>query len=323
MPLDNARMRDRPQTIKQAKAAFKTRGSTSVSEVDKRRLERGAQLLERASRIKEQEQRRKDQVRKKEAAPKEHQAKAPLLGTQRRLDKFGYKSSQLHLGAFLKVARPSIATEEKTVASDPWDDDDVDDDTLLDIAVESPIQQPDRTEEDTVTGLTAMRSLDKSATFHTCHDLEHWDDFLESSTQLARELSNENAVTEKPPALQFSSFDSADFDFSAEDLEELDASCHMATPKQTNYPHDSNSKAMPPPPKPISGQSMDRKIMPPPSLPLPSKQQHNPPGLKHYTVRSPYTATATTKTKTPLYISLADLESLAEEDIELSQFFGG
>lgn len=314
MSLDNARRKDRPQTIKQAKAAFKARGSTLVSDVDKRRLERGAQLLERASRIKEQEQRRKEQVRRREGH-KEQSVKAPLLGTQRRLDKFGYKSSQFHLGAFLKAARPLTVTEEKSIAPEPWDYEDVNDDTLLDIAVESPVQQTESTSKHRPIGPTTTGFVQGSPTSCTHHDMDDWDDFLETNTQLARELSNEPSRTERPSDLHFSSFGSTDFDISAEDLEELEASC---TPKEMNYPHDNSKMIMPRLPNTDSARNMDRRLMPPPSLPLPCKQQPKSLQLKDDVPLSPPMAIA--PNKVVFDISLADLESLAEEDIELSQF---
>lgn len=359
---------DRPQTLKQAKKAFKARGPTSVSDEERRRLERGAQLLERASRIKEQEQRRKDQLRKREEAsvkdsliPVQHQP--PLLGTQRKLDKFGYKSSQLHLGAFLKNARPVVmgAGEQRkqNASAEPWDDDSdsVDDNTLLDIVDESSCQ---RGKQGDVPAGQLLPSVPLSIQ-HTSFpiggdDPDHWNDFLESSTQLARELSNEKPMPlQKSAPCVFSSFGSTDFDLSSEDIEALDASLQepgtpvpenasrtadkakaMLPPPPSPHKHnftgpgsenttidppdpplrlyDSNNKTRPAPSpfaKPTLARDDDRKLMPPPALPRPKPL--------------PKTAGLIGSKMTPKQdsgITLADLESLANEDIQLTQYLG-
>jgi len=135
---------DGKQTLKQAKAAFKARGSTLVTDTEKRQLERGAILLQRAERIKEAETRRKE-VLKKKTLQDTKATKACLLGTQRVNDKFGYQRSQFHLGAFLKPkaavppAAPLPHVQGEDSAEEPWEDDGIDDDTLLDLAGESPV----------------------------------------------------------------------------------------------------------------------------------------------------------------------------------------
>lgn len=360
---------DRPQTLKQAKKAFKARGPTSVSDQERRRLERGAQLLERASRIKEQEQRRKDQLRRKEEAsvkdslnPAQH-AQHPLLGTQRKLDKFGYKSSQLHLGAFLKNARPVVVAAEEqrkqNISAEPWDDDSdsVDDNTLLDIVDESSCQRGKQGDVPAGQQLPSVPlSIQHTSFLIGGNDLDHWDDFLESSTQLARELSNEKPMPpQKPAPCVFSSFGSTDFDLSSEDIEALDASLHdpeppvpenairtadkakailppPPSPPKHNFgghgsenttidPHDpslrlydGNFKTRPAPSpfaKPMLARDDDRKLMPPPALPRPKPL--------------PKTAGVTASEVSPKQdsgISLADLESLANEDVQLTQYLG-
>lgn len=367
MTQDEVRKR---QTLKQAKASFKARGPTSVSAAERRRLERGAQLLERANQIKEQEQRKQNQLRKKEVQTesKDRRNQKPvLLGTQHKLDKFGYKSSQFHLGAFFTAARPSIATDKGTASPEPWDDGDVDDsdvndDTLLDIADESPPHEPKLKQisdghigEDT----TPTRGFAYKQRLSLVSDNDNfasWDELLESSTQIARDLANEKPTPQKPSPC-FSSFGSSDFDWSAEDIEELDASLHCVSVK-TTYLGDSGAramllppkpqtihqdgssgtatlppliqqdirqdrskgKAMPPPPTPVTNKVLDRKSVPPPSLPLQSKQKVSSSITRSITqTNSRLLPQPVTSGRLPSDVSLADLELLAEEDIELTQ----
>ena len=90
----------RIETSKQAKAAFKARGCSTTSATQRRQIERGAELLQRAERIKAQEERRKEWSKRKET---EQKSDAPALGSQRKLDRFGYASSQFHLGRFFNA----------------------------------------------------------------------------------------------------------------------------------------------------------------------------------------------------------------------------
>lgn len=346
------------QTIKQAKAAFKARGSVAVSSAEQRRLERGATLLERASRLKEQEQRRKLQAKRRDEQPAKD--KPVQLGTQVKLDKFGYKSSQFHLGAFLKASRrQSVAGKSE---EEPWDSEDVDDDTLLDIAVASDVQHPPKPKA--ASTMTRKTSVLKSASNHQIdspfhEDLSHWDDFLESSTQLERELSSEKQIapTKSSKSMpRISSFNSVDFDLdlSTEDLEELElgfAQTRIPPPPRPASSWESASKrdfmttstksvvdrkTMPPQPPFTSKQNkMDSKLMPSPNF-LPAAKSKSiappPPRLLARSNKHP-PSNRVTKPKhvpsrpanlnIPLGISLADLESLAAEDIQLTQYDGG
>ncbi|KAK5004435.1 hypothetical protein LTR28_008921, partial [Elasticomyces elasticus] len=125
----------RPQTIKQAKAAYKARGRPTISAKEQRQIDRGAELLRRANRIKDRERRRREALREKqeeEAREKEEARNTALLGTQRKLDCFGNKSSQFHLGAFFGRglnAAGKEATSDK--GEEPWEEDEVDDASIL------------------------------------------------------------------------------------------------------------------------------------------------------------------------------------------------
>ncbi|CAD0108362.1 unnamed protein product [Aureobasidium uvarum] len=317
---------DGKQTLKQAKAAFKARGSTSVTDTEKRQLERGAILLQRAERIKESEARRKE-VLKKKSLQDTKATKTCLLGTQRVNDKFGYQRSQFHLGAFLKPKHPPApaplpALQEEEPAIEPWEHDDVDDDTLLDLAGESPVTTlkgpPTRVSSQQTPSKT--HGEPKLISPSTTEEFGSWDDLLERSSQIARDISIPQKPT--PPATRsfdrIASFTSADFDLSADDLEELDWSVDNL--------HQSNAPLPQVPPRQVSknddmrswlsgkenkkdesGRDIDRKLMPPPMI---------------LTKRPSPTSTAARTTVPPGAhgISLADLESLAGEEIQLSQF---
>ena len=94
---------NRPQTIKQAKAAYKSRGQPSLTEKEKRQLDCAIELDRRAWRSKEADKRKAEAAKKRlENEQKQKEELERLrLGSQRRCDRFGYKSSQMHLGAFL------------------------------------------------------------------------------------------------------------------------------------------------------------------------------------------------------------------------------
>ena len=281
----------RPQTIKQAKAAYRTRGRPSLSEREKRQLERAAELDCRAWRSKEAERKKVDAAKKrieKERREKDEREKA-LMGSQRRCDRFGYKSSQLHLGAFLgKMNTKSDEQKENSETatgdqeSESFGDDDVDDETLLEAldgtneieTTHTPAAQaftrPHESTDIPEQRILAKVQLNKteqplpktSHTFnqHTSaktqlprtkppmpapHELESVWDELESSTQIARELSTDEPVNaEQNPPSHSRSFGSDDFDLTVEDLEEL------IPPREADRKQAEDRKLMPPPPLP-------------------------------------------------------------------------
>lgn len=313
---------DGKQTLKQAKAAFKARGSTLVTDTEKRQLERGAILLQRAERIKEAETRKKEL--KKKSVQDTKTTKACLLGTQRVNDKFGYQRSQFHLGAFLKpkaavpVAAPLSDVREES--PEPWEDDSVDDDTLLDLAGESPATTtkvpPARAPSQQTPSKTQGHATNLLVSPSTTDEFGSFDDLFERSSQLTRDLSEP-----VPPVTRsfdrIPSFTSADFDLSADDLEELDWSVDtlrndMPSPQASRQHHmNGNTRSW------LDGKStkkkemfqdIDRRLMPPPSM-IPKK------------CSPPSRTDSTAQTTGPLHgISIADLEGLAAEEIQLSQF---
>ncbi|THX53306.1 hypothetical protein D6D06_06187 [Aureobasidium pullulans] len=315
---------DGKQTLKQAKAAFKARGSTFVSDTEKRQLERGAILLQRAERIKESETRRKE-VQKKKSIQDTKPTKSCLLGTQRVNDKFGYARSQFHLGAFLKPKAPvpaPLPAQEEIRSQEPWEDDGVDDDTLLDLAGESPVTTLKGPSAQTPSKATPSKGPANVELLSpsTTDDFGSWDDFLERSSQLARDLSVDQKPT--PPTTRsfdrISSFTSADFDLSVDDLEELDWAVENIPPQNNssvsrvlNTPCKSEGRHTKSIGKQVGTEKdMDRKLMPPPMIPA---KRPAPSSRLGYQARP-------TPPNSAHGISIADLESLAGEDIQLSQF---
>ncbi|USW49059.1 hypothetical protein Slin15195_G023780 [Septoria linicola] len=126
----------KPEAVgKYAKASFKARGRPTLSVKESRQLERAIELEQRADRAKEAEKRRLESVKKRlEKDRRDSANKQSLqLGTQRRCDRFGYKSSQFHLGAFfgkkpLVNTNVTAAAERQDHGKSDEDEDDMDDD---------------------------------------------------------------------------------------------------------------------------------------------------------------------------------------------------
>lgn len=177
----------RPQTLKQAKKAFKKAGALPrFSDAEIRRLNRAAELQERADREKEKERKRKANLKRREeklAKEREARKKAHLPDV-----KEGHIApSQLQL-AFPGAAINRMEERTRAALGDdsvqprqnnikPPDDDGI---SIL----KCPLQQ--------IT--PAVTNNSKSAPFaksenpwDTC--VEDWDEFLVSNTQLERELS--------------------------------------------------------------------------------------------------------------------------------------
>ena len=185
-----------------------------------KQLERAVQLDHRAWAIKEREKKRAEVLRQKqdkEKAEREVRVREQM-GSQRRTDRFGYKSSQFHLGAFFRdgsgaataaAAAESSAEKEdanqntsdtETEDADSFGDDGVDDKTLLEALESAGEQRPTE-------GLQVAGSVGKCDLHFSSHVsqrsivVEHGDslddpaDFLDelgSSTQIARELATDD-----------------------------------------------------------------------------------------------------------------------------------
>lgn len=262
-----------------------------------------------------------------DAGQKSEEKAAAILGSQLRLDKFGYKSSQLHLGNFFKsraaVSKPAIVAEEE-----PWEQEDVDETFMLDV---DQVSKP--SENNNPKG-----SIEEETT--AIHD---WAEFLDSSTQIERELSGvacETSATHQNKSKRSNSFRSipswnSDEAFDDDDLMDLENSVQaaqqqtvVANTKSPPRPAQiKNDKSLMPPPKMIPPP----KTMPPPKTPTPVMGPPKTPASRYPLSRmSKTTATSTTHSPQSTDISLgkygittADLENLVADDIVLSQWSGG
>lgn len=183
----------RPQTLKQAKKAFKKAGALPrFSDAEIRRLNRAAELQERADRMKEKDRKRKANLKKRGerlAKEREERKKAHLPD----VNEAQIAASQLQLAFPYGAVKRK---EERTRAA--FGDDSVQpkqnkatDDAGVSV-LKCPLQQ--------ITPIVAISS--KSAPFATSENawntfVEDWDEFLVSNTQLERELS----AVEAPPVI--------------------------------------------------------------------------------------------------------------------------
>jgi len=346
-------------TIKQAKAAYKSRAEQPLTEREKKQLERSVQLERRAWALREREKNRLDLDKKRIAQEKAQKDEERRIGTQRRNDKFGFKSSQFHLGAFFRkpnpvrpadpkeckldvtserteVSHPAVTTTpdvemtgdgtENEVLDDESEDEyeGVDDESLLE-ALQSPeVSRIDNVlPDDHIQSAFSMPppprpSFVQSINTHSVQapelqveDLE-WQDFLESSTQIAREISTEAPAKHVPrvqvPAvketLRTGSFSSGSFELTEDDIEQLDP-----TPRARVH-HNQTSEQT----KAVS----ERKEMPPPPLPL---KQRAPEPVQRI-LSGAYVSqslVAPKHTQDELGFSLTQLESFVEDDLQLTQ----
>lgn len=177
----------RPQTLKQAKKAFRKAGALPrFYDAEIRRLNRAAELQERADREKEKERKRKANLKKREerlAKEREARKKAQLLDV-----------NQSHVApSQLQLAFPGAAInrmEERTRAA------------LGDNSIQ-PRQNTQKPTGDAVVSILkcplqqvipVAANNSKSTPFATSENawdtcVEDWDEFLVSNTQLERELS--------------------------------------------------------------------------------------------------------------------------------------
>ena len=346
-------------TIKQAKAAYKTRAEQPLTEREKKQLERSIQLDRRASGLREREKNKLDLAKKRAAQEKAQKEEERRIGTQRRNDKFGFKSSQFHLGAFFRkpgpvplaeskdhkvdidngqsdapktatTTTPEVKMNDEKDQTEDLDGDSqdefegVDDESLLEA-----LQSPEVVRVKPVSPKVQVRSAismpppprpafvkstnnyTAQSTVQKVEDLE-WQDFLESSTQIAREISTEAPVLHLPPAhvpaakeiLRTGSFSSGSFEFTEDDIEQLDPTpCprvhHRQTPEQTKA-------------------ASERMAMPPPPLPLKQRAQ----GWERKNTREysgPKYVTEPVNDQDDLGFSMTQLESFVEDDLQLTQ----
>lgn len=300
----------RAATLKQAKAAFKARGNPVLSEREKKQLQRSIDLDKRAFAAREREKRKAEAARDK--SEKERKKKDAVeqvrLGTQRRRDKFGYASSQFHLGAFFGKSavehadnKENPSAKPEAAESDLFGEDDVDDESLLE-ALGSPAcdsRSGLTTRSDSAAMPPPARPLELKC--HNIHaqepsfeDFESFFDELGSSTQIARELDQPLlAQAQSSRALTNAElFGSVDFDMSTEDIAELDRTSTE-----------------------VAKRELDRKIMPPPALPVAVKPPiiAKMPPVRTHSTSSDKSHSSNSK---PPRLSRKELDKRALKDLE-------
>lgn len=314
------------QTTRQAKASFKARGRPSLSAQEQRQLERAIELEDRAERAKEADKRRAEAARKRAETLKKDKSERERgqLLSQRRCDKFGFKASQSHLGAFFgKNGMQKKPSKVDEAPEDVFEDDGLDDEELLQ-ALEQPKAEPKPPNANQVPKSDAVLMPPPSRPITTTsvklsipeptsadYDLRSFWDELESSTQIARELSTVSPEQRKASETRASSFNSEDFDLTAEDLDELDPP-KPATPRAVKA-----QRAMPPPALPAKPQA---KAMPPP--PVPAKRLQNKVKTQN-AIRGPFLPASSLYCSPELGFTLSQLENFVDDDLQLTQAVPG
>lgn len=296
------------QTIKQAKAAYKSRAQQPLSDAEKKQLERSIELDRRAWRTKEQERKKAEALKKrqeKERREKDDHERT-MLGTQVRRDRFGFRGSQMHLGAFFggqrgkgkkteTVKGPENAIEPGCTEQAASDDmDALDDESLLGVMELSPniARAEPSIPRQLSLDITPMARVPQHGqpsrvqsepVRTTEEDLSDFEHELGSSSQIARELNCEETTVTREA--RNASFNSADFDLTAEDLEELEVYAEKLSDEVSAAKDDIGKEPMrrsPPSSKGFSTHSKattphvaaatktaikDSKLMPPPPVP--------------------------------------------------------
>ncbi|KAI6897995.1 hypothetical protein KC318_g9736 [Hortaea werneckii] len=296
------------QTIKQAKAAYKSRAQQPLSDAEKKQLERSIELDRRAWRTKEQERKKAEALKKrqeKERREKDDHERT-MLGTQVRRDRFGFRGSQMHLGAFFgghggkgekteTAKRPEKAREPGCMEQTASDDlDALDDESLLGAMELSPTIArseasipPQVSLDETPTARVSQHGTPSNVQSEPVRtiqeDLGDFENELGSSSQIARELNCEETNVAREP--RNASFSSADFDLTAEDLEELEDYSEKLSDENTARKDDmgeQTKRCFPPSSNGFSIHSIastphlaavtkaaidDSKMMPPPPMP--------------------------------------------------------
>ncbi|KAK5110575.1 hypothetical protein LTR62_005768 [Meristemomyces frigidus] len=306
-------------TIKQAKADYKTRGRPSLSDLEKRQLERSIQLDRRAWGIQEREKRKAEATLKKKQERERLELgrrRVVQMGSQRRCDRFGYKSSQFHLKRFFGCGGAKRDSEEAVAVEDEgFGDEGLDDDTLLEALGspscerESEVVQVELDISQTVKPpiiKISTTNVDKSADREVEDVCDFWDE-LESSTQIARELDDGEDQPQK-----------------------------QQTPSAERAPMLRGGTVTIDFARPISGVTIpatkgttiaaDRKLMPPPALPqkchFPAVRVMNPPHKTSFIAPQLPPPIPAVNAVHPSF-SLSELENFVDDDLQLTQMAPG
>ena len=210
-----------PQKLRQARAAYrKSGGQPRLSDREYRELQRGAELLERATKLQQAERRKKlNQQKRAEKEEQEREAKRRKLSEDYTRGKMfvgstQFPRSQFRIEKFItgrEGTKGKKVEEQKSEDSvDPWDEDDVDDGSLLELLDDcetfaKPISLPARSIEKRRLSLRTSDDFDFASGLST-QDFEAVD--LEKpaenpaycSAALKRTVELRNGVLMPPPA---------------------------------------------------------------------------------------------------------------------------
>ena len=341
-------MPPKAQTLKQAKAAYKTRNQSTLTEREKKQIERSLELDRRAWRAKEQEKRKAEAKAKREEKERREREAAGGAGvsmtSQRRCDRFGFVGSQMHLGAFFGGGGRGTGGAEAVTGQvegrnegvEDCFDADLDDETLLEALQEGKDEGVNADQKPAVIEPPAAGNASPAASKVPCEDAAgsggdldfFWDD-LDSSTQIARDIADEPKKSAEPkPAHNArspaTSFGSEEFDLSVEDIE---AAQTKNTPQQKT--------------------EQDKRLMPPPALPkktpATAKPEVKPPTSKLTMPPPPRLAKSRLSSGAPMQLNrltppkaiskpcsaaqfgftLAELESFVDDNLQLTQVAPG
>lgn len=331
-----AAQQPRAQTLKQAKAAYKSRSGSTLTAREKKQLERSIELDRRAWRVREAEKRKAEAKAKREEKERTDRENGVGMTSQRRCDRFGFVASQMHLGAFFggggfarerDVGQDEVGRERKASGDEDCFDRDLDDESMLNAVDEgndAPIAGKRRTIKEpprasakwSVSGAAHSAKTAKAA----ANDLDFFWDDLDSSTQIAQDLAAESpAKAASKSASPNTSFGSGEFDLSVEDIEEAQAKDDQ-----------------------LARVVMDKTLMPPPALPvkpavskksIPQAQscvkplrQSAQPSLPPPPAPQPKPVTPPSNMKKPAFaptpylgFTMAELESFVDDDLQLTQ----
>lgn len=326
-------MAPRAQTLKQAKAAYKSRNQNTLSEREKKQLERSIELERRAWRARESEKRKAEARTKREERERKGRDDTAGMTSQRRCDRFGFLGSQMHLGAFFggggggdgragaKGQAVTPTMDRGSLAEDDCFDIDLDDESILEAlgpndTTISAVQENGPAHLPTKLASGGCESQARSRKPNLSDVDLFWDD-LETSTQIARDLASDRiALSTSKLGSPNNSFSSGDFDISVEDIEE-------AHPRGAEQDRNEADKELMPPPA-LPGKFNAENVVPSRALverPLSTTSASKSLGPARTSSNVDKAATTFRKSTFAPYLEFttAELESFIDDDLQLTQ----
>ncbi|KAK3076344.1 hypothetical protein LTS18_013270, partial [Coniosporium uncinatum] len=226
--------RPQAQTLRQAKASHRKSTGIAISTLERKRIERGAELDTRAEKAREQERRRKSAQKKKAEREEKERVKRKQLGIGLATQLVGFRHTQRRMkrameGWVRKVAVQAVVEEDEDASgedevqvdegldgthkqhlTEPWEEEHVDDETLLDTLVGEakaqlePGPNEDQAVPDFIIDSTYLRtptrnygSQSEPPKRSSSQDLDLWSDLLVSNTQIAMELTPKRSTPKR------------------------------------------------------------------------------------------------------------------------------